>query len=111
MNPQPDRQLERIQHQALEGIQQPEGLISFGWTPPPTDLTPTGPLLATAEQNGYSLRVSRVFGETFKAILHSPSGDREAVATLESPSERSHLFMVKWAPGELALRVTCDSPQ
>ena len=104
-------ELEQFQHRALLEIQQPEGLISFSWSPPPTDLTPTGPVLQTAEENGHSLALFRVFGETFRAVLRTPDGERQASATVESQSQRAHLFMLKWSPGELQLRVTCDPVQ
>jgi hypothetical protein len=111
MNHQPDRELEQFQHRVLDDIQQPEGLISFRWTPPPTDLTPTGPVLQTADHNGYSLAVHRVFGETFRAVLRTPDGERQAAVTVDPPSERAHLIMVKWAPDDLQLRVTTDLEQ
>ncbi|MBT5773948.1 MAG: hypothetical protein HOH95_06180 [Dehalococcoidia bacterium] len=106
-----DRELEQFQHRLLADIQQPEGLASFRWSPPPTDLTPTGPVLQTAEEDGYSLAVTRVFGEIFRAVLRTPEGDRQATATVAPPSQRAHLIMVKWAPDDLQLRVTCDLEQ
>lgn len=111
MNPQPDRELAQFQHRVLADIQQPEGMLSFRWTPPPTDLTPTGPVLQTAEDNGYSLAVNRIFGETFRAVLRTPAGELQAAATVEPPSERAHLIMVKWAPDDLQLRVTTNLEQ
>ncbi len=100
-----DRALERMQRKALADIQQPEGLISFRWSSPPSTLTPTGTVLTTAEEHGYSLRVTRVFGETFRAVLRTPAGEFSQVTGVDPPSEREHLFMVKWAPDDMQLRV------